>query len=201
MCRFPTILALLAGVGVASLVQAGAAPLKIGSTCPNFMDLPGTDGKKHALGEYKQDFLVVCITCNHCPFAADYDERLVAFASKYAAAKDSKVGFIAINVNTGDEEKLDKMQARARDKKFNFPYLQDESQRLGKALNAHVTPEFYVFDKDRKLVYWGAMDDSLDPTNVKNRYLENAVDALLAGKAVPVPMTKARGCSIEYTQK
>jgi peroxiredoxin len=186
-------------VGCANTVDGGGGPtLKIGDAAPTFTDLPGVDGKTHSLGDFKQDVLVVVITCNHCPVAAAYEERMVDFAKKYTTAKDAKVGLVAINVNNSDADKLDKMKERAKDKGFNFPYLYDKTQAIAKQLNAHVTPEFYVLDKNRKLAYWGPMDDNFDAGKVKENYLAPAVDALIAGKAVTVATKKAFGCSIEY---
>ena len=185
--------------GMAQVASAQASKLKIGDAAPNFTDLPGVDGKKHSLAEYKdKDVLVVAITCNHCPVAVGYEDRIINFTKKYAGPK-SKVQVVAINVNTGPADKLDKMIIRAKDKGFNFPYLYDESQAVARALNARVTPEFYVFDKNRKLVYWGSMDNS--QSNPKTNYLEPAVEAALAGKTVANPLTKAVGCGVQYNPK
>jgi hypothetical protein len=198
MPRLWTAIALLTGAALVSCVNAGgAAKFKIGDACPPFANLPGIDGKDHSIGDYKKDVLVICITCNHCPVAVAYEERLVAFAKKYG----SKVDVVAINVNNGDVDKLDKMKIRAKDSGFNFDYLYDASQAIGKSLNAHVTPEFYVFDKSRKLVYWGLMDDDITTAKVKTNYLDPAVDAALAGKAVPTAQTKAMGCPVQYDRK
>jgi hypothetical protein len=198
MFRLWTAVALLTGAALVSCANAGgAAKFKIGDACPPFANLPGIDDKDHSIGDYKKDVLVICITCNHCPVAVAYEDRLVAFAKKYG----SKVDIVAINVNNGAQDKLDKMKIRAKDKGFNFDYLYDASQAIGRSLNAHVTPEFYVFDKSRKLVYWGSMDDDITPTKVKSNYLEPAVDAVLAGKAVPTAQTKAFGCGVQYEKK
>src|SRR5581483_2987050 len=114
------------------------------------------------------------ITCNECPVAQDYQERLMAFAKKYAGDK-SRVGVLAVDVNPGDDESLAKMKEHAAKNKFNFLYARDESQKLGRQLGATRTPEFFVFNKDRKLVYTGAMDDSQNEPKVN--YLEPAVEA------------------------
>jgi peroxiredoxin len=184
-------------IGCATAV-GGTGDLKIGDNAPDFKNLPGTDDKNHSLADFKQDVLVFVITCNHCPVAGAYEERMMDFTKKYAIGKDAKVGLVAFNISSIDEDKLDKMKVRAKEKGFNFPYLYDQSQAIGKQLNAHVTPEFYVFDKSRKLVYWGAMDDNMNESKVKERYLEPAVDALLAGKTIPTAQTKAFGCPVKF---
>jgi len=188
---------LVAGVAVVGLVHAGGAQkLMIGAPAPAFTKLPGVDGKSHSLADYKKDVLVVAITCNHCPVAVAYEDRMIAFAKKYASGGDSKVDFVAINVNNLPADKLDKMKLRAQEKGFNFPYLYDESQAIARALNAKVTPEFYVFNKDRKLVYWGAMDDKQNSPTTD--HLSAAVDATLKSGTVTTTRTNARGCSIKY---
>jgi peroxiredoxin len=198
----PKVIGLSIGIAccMAATTFAGGqnASLKLGDSAPAFSSLPAVDGKNYSLGDFKQDVLVLCITTNHCPVAAAYEGRLVDFVKKYTSGKDARVGFVAVNVNNLPEDKLDKMQIRAKEKGFNFPYLYDQSQQLGKQLNAHVTPEFYVFDKSRKLVYWGAMDDDMDLAKVKEHYLVPAVDAVLAGKPVPKAQTKAFGCALVY---
>src|SRR5206468_2723707 len=110
------------------------------------------------------------------PVAVAYEDRMINFAKKHAGP-GSKVAFIAINVNNLEADKLDKMKIRAQERGFNYPYLYDETQAIGRALSAKVTPEFYVFNKDRKLVYWGAMDDS--QKSPKTNYLEPAVESAL----------------------
>lgn len=201
MIRYATAI-LLSGVvlaGVAQVANTQTPKLAIGDAAPKFTDLPGVDGKKHSLADYKdKDVLVIAITCNHCPVAVAYEDRLVEFTKKHAGPS-SKVQFIAINVNTSDADKLESMVKRSKDRGFNFPYLYDESQSVARALNAKVTPEFYVFDKSRKLVYWGSMDDKMNSPTVK--YLEPAVEAVLAGKTPATTMNKAFGCGVQYNKK
>jgi peroxiredoxin len=178
--------------------EAAQDEFKIGDAVPEFKNLPGVDGKAHSLSDYKQDILVLVITTNHCPVAMLYEERMIDFTKKYASGKDAKVGFVAVNVNNLEEDKLDAMKVHAQKKNLNFPYLYDHSQAIARKLNAHVTPEFYVFDKQRKLVYWGAMEDNMDVSKITERYLEPAVEAVLAGKAVATTKTKAFGCQVQY---
>jgi peroxiredoxin len=199
MTRSFAVSAVLVSASIIGCIRAGSgSSLKIGDPAPTFTNLPAVDGKTYSLGDFKQDLLVLCVNCNHCPVAAAYEKRFIDFTNKYAAGQDAKVAFVAVCVSTMDVDNLDKMKVRAKDSGFNFPYLYDSTQKLGKQLNAHVTPELYVFDKNRKLIYWGAMDDDMDVDKVTERYLVPAVDAALAGKSVPKPLTKAFGCAVVY---
>jgi len=176
--------------------------VSVGDNSPAFADLPGTDGKKHGLADFAdKDFVVIAITGNECPVANSYEKRLIDLTKKYASGDKSRVAVVAINVGTEEEESLDKMKARARSRGYNFPYLADESQKIGRQLGAVVTPEIFVLDKERKIVYLGAVDDSVPVAKVTKKYLEDALDALLAGKPVATNETRAIGCSIEYKAK
>lgn len=194
-------LVVLAVVAVASLsghLAAGEKGIKVGDAAPTFTKLPGVDGKMHSLSDLKdKEVVVVCITCNHCPVAVAYEDRLIEFTKKHAG-KDSKVAFVAINVNNLEADKLPKMKERAAERGFNFPYLHDESQQIAAKLGARVTPEFYVLNKDRKVVYMGAMDDNNNPKAVKTNFLVAAVEATLEGKTIEKTSTTARGCTIKW---
>lgn len=139
--------------------------------------------------------LVLAITCNHCPTAVAYEDRIIAFAQKHAAPQ-SKVALVAINVNNLEEDKLPKMKERAKSKGFTYPYLYDPSQKIARDLGAAVTPEFFVYDKNRKLVYTGSFDDKINGATVN--YLEAAVQAALNGTPAEPPQTKPFGCSIKF---
>ncbi len=181
-------------------VSAQAAPLKVGSPAPNFSGLETADGKSVSLADFKdKDVLVVAITCNHCPVAKAYQDRLIQLAKKYGP--DSKVAIVAINVNNMDEDKLDKMKEVAKEKGFMFPYAYDPSQKIARALGAAVTPEFFVFDKDRKLVYTGAMDDNMTAEKATKHYVADAVEAALKGETPKVQTSARRGCGIAYDRK
>src|SRR5262249_10433880 len=123
-----------------------------------------------------------------------YEDRIIAFAKKY---KD-KVAMVALNVNDGEEESLPKMKAHAQEKGFSFVYLRDPEQKIGRALGATKTPEFFVLNKERKIVYMGALDDELNPRKVTEKYLENAVEAVLKGEKPAKAETPAYGCGIPY---
>ncbi len=140
--------------------------------------------------------LVLIITCNHCPVAVAYEDRIINFTKKWVSGPGSKVAVVAINVNNLEADKLPAMKVRAKEKGFNFPDLYDPSQQIGHALGATATPEFFVFNKDRKVVYMGAMDDS--QSNPKVNYVEAAVEATLKGRLPEVKETRPRGCSVKY---
>jgi peroxiredoxin len=204
MIRYAT--ALVAVVGLAALAGTAEAgkfnkKLNIGDAAPVFSGLEGTDGRSHSLADYKdKDVLVIAITTNHCPVAVANEDRLAAFAKKHAG-QDSKVGLIAINVNTGEQDRLPKMAERAKEKGFNFPYAFDPSQKIARELGAVRTPEFFVFNKDRKLVYMGAFDDKpMDETKATKHYVEDAVKATLHGETPQVQETAPVGCGILFNK-
>lgn len=168
--------------------------LKISDSAPVFKDLDGVDGKKHSLDEFKQDIVVVAITCNHCPVAHAYEKRIIAFAKQHP----DKVAVVAISVNNEEEDQLPQMREHAKGAGFNFPYLHDPSQKIGRALGATKTPEFFVLNKERKVVYMGALDDHMIAAKVKEKYLENAVSAVLKGEKPAKAETPAYGCGVPY---
>ena len=175
--------------------------LSIGDKAPAWNDLPGVDGEMHSLSDLKdKEAVVVVFTCNSCPYAVDYEDRLIEFARKHAGA-DGKVGLVAINVNKVPEDRPPKMRERAEQKEFPFPYLYDETQKIAREYGAIFTPEFYVLDKERKVVYMGAMDDSSNPEKVTKSYLEPAVQAALKGELPETKETGAVGCRIRYERE
>ena len=175
-------------------------PLEIGAACPPF-SLPGTDDKTHSLADFSgADLFVVVVSCNHCPYVIAYEPRLVALAKRYQDG--GRVAFLAVNANDATrypDDGMEPMKARARDRGFPFPYLRDDSQAFVRTLGARFTPELYVFDRERKLRYHGRIDDNhRDESKVTSKDLENALDALLAGKEPPVAETVAFGCSVKW---
>ncbi|MBA4189674.1 MAG: thioredoxin family protein [Planctomycetaceae bacterium] len=173
-----------------------------GDKAPVWENLEGTDGKKHSLADFKdKEIVVVVFTCNGCPVAKDYEDRIIAFATKHAGS-DSKVAFVAINVNTGKDDSLPAMKVRAEKKKFPFAYLYDPTQEIARKYGAMFTPEFFVLDKTRTVVYTGSMDDKSPPEEPKALHLETAVAAALAGKKPETGETSAAaGCKIKYNPK
>ncbi|MFM8476416.1 MAG: thioredoxin family protein [Planctomycetaceae bacterium] len=197
-------LSLLCPVPALAMFQSPAAtatdpvPIKLDEACPDWKDLPGIDGRKWSLADFKDtSVLVLCFTCNSCPYSIDYEDRLLAFANKYAN-HPAGVALVAVNANRKPSETLEKMQERAKQKGFTFPYIADESQQLAASCGAVYTPEFLVFNHERKLVYRGAMDDKTNATEVTVRHLENAVEAALRKQLPEVRNVPARGCAIPY---
>ncbi len=175
--------------------------LKPGDAAPSWSELPGIDGKKHALADLKdKDVVVVAFTCNSCPIAVLYEDRIIAFHKKYCGSA-GKVALVAINVNTIPEDRLPEMKERAQKKGMAFPYLFDESQKIARDFGSRFTPEFFVFDKGCKLVYKGAMDDRNAEKMVTKTYLEGAVQAALQGETPALAETPGRGCAIRFVNK
>jgi len=173
----------------------------IGDTAPAWTDLPGTDGKKHSLGELSgKEVVVVAFTCNSCPYAVDYQQRIIDLAAKYSG-DESKVAVVAINVNAVPADSFEKMKERAEEAKFNFLYLFDESQQIAKEYGAGRTPEFFVLNKDRQIVYMGAFDDSTKVNDVKKHYVEDAIAATLGGEKPTVTETAPVGCAIRWAKE
>ena len=199
MPRIAIAIVLIAGFA-ATPVHAGKynRKLTIGAAAPAFKDLDGIDGKKHSLADFKNnDVVVLLVTSNECPVARSYEDRLIAFTKKY----EGKIAVAAINVSLGEEEGLPQMKERAKKRRFNFVYLRDASQSLGRALGASKTPECFVLNKDRRVVYMGALDDDWLNQEVKEKYLEYAVEATLKGEKPAKAETPAYGCGIEYRKK
>lgn len=172
--------------------------LSIGNKAPVWQPLVGTDGKKHTMEEWKaKPYLVVVFTCNSCPCARDYEDRIKAFAEKHKA----KLAVVAINANLIKEDNLDAMKKRADERGYNFSYLQDETQKVAKAYGATYTPEFFLLNSERKVIYMGALDDKDDPEKVSIHYLEAALVAAETGKTPAKSETLARGCMIRYKKR
>ncbi len=143
--------------------------------------------------------VVVVFTCNSCPYAVDYEERINQLAEKYQG-EASRVSVVAINVNTIEADQLPAMKKRAEQRQFKFPYLYDESQKIAKAYGAVRTPEFFVLNKERRIVYMGAMDDNTKADQVKTKHLEDAINATLNGQPIATTETPPVGCAIRYVR-
>lgn len=175
--------------------------VKVGDKAPAFK-LKNVDGKMVALSDYQESKgLVVVFSCNHCPYVVKYEDRINDLSKKYAP-----LGFplVAINPNAPkvEADSYEKMIERHREKSFSFPYLLDDTQSIAKKYGAEKTPHVYILErkgKDFIIRYVGGIDDSPgDPEKVTKLYAAQAIDALLAGKDVPVKETKAIGCSIKW---
>ena len=173
--------------------------LELGARAPDFSSLKGTDGKAYSLHSFDdKPVLVVTFTCNHCPYAQAYEDRLVAIQRDYAG---KGVQFVAINSNEDKnhpEDSYPNMIKRAKEKGFNFPYVRDDTQKAATDYGAVCTPHVFAFDKERRLRYRGRIDDSRDPTQAKSPDLRNALDDLGAGRDPRVADTKPFGCSIKW---
>jgi len=185
--------------------------LEIGEKAPDFR-LPGVDGKTHSLKDFaKANILVVVFTCNHCPTAQAYEDRIKKLADDY---RGKGVALIAISPNDPKAVRLDElgytdlsdsfaeMKIRAIEHGFNFPYLYDgDTQKSSRAYGPVATPHVFIFDKERTLRYAGRVDDSEKIEKVTTSDTRNAIDALLDGKTVPLEKTKSFGCSIKWADK
>ena len=186
--------------------------LEIGASAPEFK-LPGIDGKTYTLASFADaKILAIVFTCNHCPTAQAYEERIIQLTNDY---KDKKVAVVAISPNdpksvnlnelgyTDLSDSFEEMKIRAKEKKYNFPYLYDgETQSISKKYGPVATPHIFIFDKNRKLVYQGRIDDVENPAKKPNTTdARNAIEAVIAGKAVPTATTKVFGCSVKWAEK
>lgn len=185
--------------------------LKIGSPAPDF-DLPGVDGKMHALKDYAASkILVIVFTCDHCPVAQMYEKRIKQLAADY---KDRGVELIAINPNdpravhlsemgyTDVGDSLDEMKIRASYRHMAYPYLSDgATQSVALKYGPTATPHAFIFDQERKLRYEGRIDSNPREELVKKHEARDAIDALLAGRTVAVTDTPAVGCSTKWAYK
>src|SRR5216683_3793766 len=188
----------------------GFQTLSIGTAAPDFK-LPGVDGRDYSLKDFaKAKVVVVIFTCNHCPTAQAYEDRIIKLAADY---RDKNVALVAISPNDPKAVRLDElgytdlsdsfeeMKLRAKERKFPFPYLYDgETQKTALAYGVLATPHVFIFDQSRKLRYVGRIDDA-EVKTVKSHDARNAIDALLAGKPVPVDKTRVFGCSTKWAEK
>jgi peroxiredoxin len=172
---------------------------------PSFAALPATDGTScSSAALLRAKVLVIVFSCNHCPYVQAYEDRMIAFQSAFAP---KGVRLVAINANETvnyPEDNFQEMVRRAKKRGFNFTYLRDEDQSVAGAFGATHTPEFFVFaprrgEKEFRLVYHGRMDDNhQNPDAVREHYLQDAVEAALAGVPASVPETHSIGCTIKW---
>ncbi|MFC1636958.1 redoxin domain-containing protein [Planctomycetota bacterium] len=216
MCRCTkrismAIVAMLFMTNLSWSAQETIKTLDIGQKAPDF-NLPGVDERRYTLSHFsKADVLVIIFTCNHCPTAQAYEERMKKLVADY---RNKSVALVAISPNDpravrlselgysdmGDS--LEEMKIRARDMAYNFPYLYDgEDQKVSLAYGPQRTPHVFIFDKRRALRYEGRIDDSEKPQRVKSQETRRAIDALLAGRKVPAAKTPTIGCSIKWSSK
>lgn len=191
----PLASALAADAGETA-TETKSAAVGVGDAAPKWNNLDGVDGKSHSLSDLTDAKAVaVVFTCNHCPVAKAYEDRLIEYAADYG---DKGVEVVAINVNNMEDDKLPAMEERAAKKQFNFAYLYDPSQQIGRDFGATVTPHVFLLDGERNIAYIGAIDDSINPDKVTKQHLRDATDAILAGSKPQVDTTKPVGCGIKY---
>lgn len=208
--RLVVSLTLAVLIPVAAVAAEPVQTLAIGAAAPDF-HLPGVDGRDYSLKDFAAaKVLVVVFTCNHCPTAQAYEDRIIKLHADY---QPQGVALVAINPNDPKAVRLDElgytdlsdsfeeMKIRAKAKKFAFPYLDDGStQTTARAYGVLATPHVFIFDQERKLRYVGRIDDA-EVKEAKSHDARNAIDALLAGKPVPVEKTRVFGCSTKWSDK
>ena len=172
--------------------------LSVGDAAPAWQSLKGVDQQDHALADYNAKLLVIVFTCNQCPIASGYEARLNALVRNY---RDQGLQIVAINVNRGKNESLERMAKRAKVQALEFDYLKDDSQASAKDYGARTTPSVFLLNQERKIVYMGAIDDNWEAEEaVEHHYLKDAIQAVLAGKSPEVSESRAVGCGIPYGQ-
>jgi thiol-disulfide isomerase/thioredoxin len=193
---------LIAGAAGAASAAESAGGLAPGAKLPAAVaktKMKNVDGKMLSIADVtgKSGTLVI-FTCNHCPFARDWEQRIVELGNTYAG---KGIGVMLVNANdpaANAEDGFDEMQARAKSRGMKIPYVVDDTSGVARAFGASVTPEAFLFDKTGKLAYHGTIDDNRqEPEKVKARYLKDALDAVVAGKKPAVGETKGLGCSIK----
>jgi hypothetical protein len=197
--------AVLLVAAAANTVQAedAAKSLALGAKAPmTDTKMKNVDGKMVSIADVAQKGAkgtLVVFTCNHCPFAKAWEQRIVELGNGYAK---KGIGVILINANdpaTHAADDYPEMQARAKSLGMQVPYVVDDTSAVARAFGASVTPEAFLFGKDRKLVYHGAIDDNhKEPAKVEKRYLRDALDAVVGGKAPATTETKSLGCGIKF---
>ncbi len=178
-----------------ALLESDMVPL--GTPCPDFT-LPGVDGRTWSRADFRSPALLVVIMCNHCPYVQAVDDRINLLARDYVGRCD----LVAINPNDArsyPDDNFEAMKVRAAQKGYVFPYLRDEGQDVARAFGAVCTPDFFLYDGDRRLVYRGRLDDNWkDPGNVEREDLRMALEALLAGEGPKPDQRPSMGCSIKW---
>jgi peroxiredoxin len=202
-------------IGMALLLLLGAAPVfagkynqvvEIGASMPEFSSLQAADGSSVSSKDIAEDVVVLVFLANHCPWVQGMDADLVKTVDSF---QGRSVRFVGVSLNKMEEDRLPAMKQHAIKAGYNFTYVYDESQVLGRKLGATRTPEYFVFDKSRKLVYTGLLHNS--PAQKRSDgtvnytkgaptefYVTEAVEGALAGKPVSITETRASGCTLQY---
>ena len=180
--------------------------INIGDQMPAFSNLPSTSGTSISSTDLTEDVIILVLLANHCPWVKGMDQDLIKLVDSFV---DKSVRVVGFSVNHRKDDRLDAMKIHAKKVGYNFSYVYDETQELGRQLGATRTPEYYVFNKDRKLAYMGLLYNSPAKMNndgtvrhingeVTDLYVADAVNALLAQTTPEVAETRAHGCSAKY---
>ena len=207
IARYLIVMVLTLWVSSTSLAGQYNKVISIGDNMPSFSALPSITGKTVSSADLKESVVVLISMANHCPWSRGGEADLIKLVKDY---RGKSVRIIAFSVNDDPADNLEAMKERGRQRGFNFDYLRDESQQLGRQLGATRTPEYYVFNKERKLVYTGLLhnspatlaSDDDEPAYTRGKpkvhYVADAIEASLAGKAVMIKETRAHGCTVIY---
>jgi len=185
-----------------SVVSAGEfnPEVNIGQELAAWKELSGIDGKTHSWTDVKEAKVVVVVfTCNGCPYAVDYERRIRDLSQRYL--ENDKVAIVAINSNAIEEDSIDAMRDRATKRAWKLQYLKDDEAKLAKAWGATRTPEFFVLNAKREVVYMGAMDDDTNEESATRNYVQQAIDATLLGKEPATQETVPIGCTIRFPKR
>lgn len=182
------------------MARTPSTMLPLGTPAPDF-SLPNIDGTDVSLEDFSEaPALLVVFMCNHCPFVIHLADALAEFGKEYTEKGLAMVGISSNDVSTHPDDAPDKMRYEAENRGYVFPYLYDQTQEVAKAYRAACTPDFFLFDKDRKLVYRGQFDSTRPESGQKptGEDLRAAVDAVLAGRTPPEEQTPSLGCNIKW---
>jgi peroxiredoxin len=191
-------LAVVSLVAVPALAGKYNKVITVGQKAPDFSGIPAVQNGEDTsltLSDLKDDIVVLVFLGNHCPVVKAYEDRLIDFTNDY---KDKGVKVVGISVNDLDSDRIPGIKTYMREHKSNYIYGYDESQKVGHEYGATNTPQFFVLDKERKIRYTGAMDNSQDESRVTKQYLRDAVNTLLKGETPAVEETRPMGCGVKY---
>jgi peroxiredoxin len=180
--------------------QLSEDSLEIGALAPDFY-LKGVEGDMHSLASYKDSVLVIAAVCNHCPYVQAYLDRMIDLQERYLDRGVKMIGINSNDVSRYPDDSFEKMAEMAEKRGFNFDYLRDDDQSVAQAYLFERTPQFLVFDQERRLRYTGGLDDGCrDVSQVTERPLEDAIVALLEGREVARPEAPSIGCSVKWVE-
>lgn len=175
--------------------------LDIGAKAPGF-NLPATDGNSYSLSDFSEEFLVIFFTCNHCPYVIGSDEETRKSAETFASRGVRFVGINSNSASTYESDDFPHMVQRMKEHNFPWVYLHDKSQNVALAYGALRTPHFYVFNRERELVYTGrAVDQPRDASKSSVNDLNRTLEELIVGKPVSVPVSNPIGCNVKWEGK